>query len=283
MQPTFCFIDDADFELENFQKNVAPAFKGVEFVYARDFERALHKLNGRRCLCFLLDIYGAAPGGGSGDLPSPESLAPALGQGFEVDSLYQELAGEGAERANQFLRRLYARVQAAQETFTAAAGQLGQSAAFGLHSLAQVREHQPWAAALGYSRKALYADAAAMCLGGADGVLQKPQGADEAAIAKASHQAAPELAKAAFAAVDRRLAGMTGLVGLRLCQDGVSLPLVEALQATIGQLNGREKRSVEGRREALEKLKAVRLEDLELEQRDVEVILALWDWLSLES
>ena len=144
---------------------------------------------------------------------------------------------------------------------------MGQSAAFGLHSLAQVREHQPWAAALGYSRKALYADAAAMCLGGADGVLQKPQGADEAAIAKASHQAAPELAKAAFAAVDRRLAAWPGLVGLRLCQDGVSLPLVEALQATVGQFNGREKRSPRGRREALEKLKAVRLEDLELDQR----------------
>ena len=161
-------------------------------------------------------------------------MAPALGQGFEVDSLYQDLEGEGGERANQFLRRLYARVQAAQEAFTTAAEQIGQSAAFGLNSLAQVREQQPWAAALGYSRKALYADAAAMCLGGADGVLQKPQGGDEAAIAKASHEAAPELAKAAFAAVDRRLAGMAGLVGLRLCQDGVSLPLVEALQATIG-------------------------------------------------
>lgn len=283
MQPTFCFIDDADFELDNFQKNVAPAFVGVEFVYARDFDRALHKLGGRRCLCFLLDIYGASQGADFGDLPDRESLAPALGEGFEVGSLYQDLEGEGGERANQFLRRLYARVQAAQEAFTSTAEQLGQGAAFGLHSLAQVREQQPWAAALGYSRKAMYADAAAMCLGGADGVLQKPQGADEAAMAKASHLAAPELAKTAFAAVDRRLAAMTGLVGLRLCQDGVSLPLVEALQATIGQLNGRDGSSAEGRREALEKLKAVRLEDLELDQRDTEVILALWDWLSLES
>ncbi|MCB2191642.1 MAG: hypothetical protein KQI62_08755 [Deltaproteobacteria bacterium] len=283
MQPTFCFIDDADFELDNFQKNVAPAFKGVEFVYARDFDRALHKLAGRRCLCFLLDIYGAAPGAGPGDLPDAESLAPALGQGFEVGSLYQDLQGESGEKANQFLRRLYGRVQVAQEAFTAATGQLGQGAAFGLHSLAQVREHQPWATALGYSRKALYADAAAMCLGGADGVLQKPQGADEAAIAKASHQAAPELAEAAFAAVDHRLSGMAGLAGLRLCQSGVSLPLVEALQEAVGQINGREKRSAEGRYNALEKLKAVRLEDLELEQRDTEVILALWDWLSLET
>lgn len=283
MQPTFCFIDDADFELDNFQQNLAPAFKGVEFVYAQDFDRAQRKLEGRRCLCFLLDIYGAVPGKGSDDLPAPEALAKALGQGFEVDTLYQDLTGEGGERANQFLRRLHARVQAAQEAFGTAAEQLGQSASFGLNSLAQVRVHQPWAAALGYSRKALFADAAAMYLAGADGVVQKPQGKNEDAIAKASQEAAPELARAAFAAVDRRLAAFTGVVGLRLCQNGTSLPLVEALQAAMSQLNGQGKRSAVARKEILEKLKSVRLKELELDQRDMEVILALWDWLSLET
>ncbi|MBU2515997.1 MAG: hypothetical protein KKB57_00320 [Proteobacteria bacterium] len=283
MQPTFCFIDDADFELDNFQQNLAPAFKGVDFVYARDFDRAQHKLEGRRCLCFLLDIYGAAPGKGSDDLPAPEALAKAMGQGFEVDTLYQDLEGEGGERANQFLRRLHARVQTAQEAFVAAAEQLGQSASFGLNYLAQVREHQPWAAALGYSRKALFADAAAMCMAGADGVLQKPQGDGEDAIAKASREAAPELARAAFAAVDRRLAAFTGVVGLGLCQNGTSLPLAEALQAAMSQLNGQGKRSAVARKEILEKLKSVRLKELELDQRDMEVILALWDWLSLET
>lgn len=283
MQPTFCFIDDADFELDNFQENVAPAFKGVEFIYARDFDLAQRKLEGRRCLCFLLDIYGAAPGKVPGELPSPGALAPALGQGFEVDALYQDLTGEGDERANQFLRRIFARVQAAQEAFRATAEELGQSAAFGLSALAQVREHQPWAAALGYSRKALYGDAAAMSMGGADGILQKPQGGDEKAIAKASREAAPELAQAVFAAVDRRLGALTGVVGLRLCQEGVSLPLVDALQGAMSQLNGHGKRSPEARREVLDKLKAVRMEELALEQRDTEVILALWDWLSLET
>ncbi len=283
MQPTFCFIDDADFELDNFAQNLAPAFKGVEFIYARDFELALRKLDGRRCLCFLLDIYGSLPSQTSEALPPSEDLAPALGQGFEVESLYQDLAGEGGERVNQFLRRLYARVQAAQEAFSGAARRLGQGPAFGLANLASVREQHPWAAALGYSRKALYADAAAMSLGGADGVLQKPQGADEKAIAKASHEAAPGLAKAAFAAVDRRLGAMAGMVGLRLCQEGISLPLVEALQAAVSQLNGPGKRSPDARKEALEKLKAVRLEEMELAQGDAQVILALWDWLSLET
>jgi hypothetical protein len=284
MQPTFCFIDDADFELDNFRANIAPAFKGVEFIYARDFDRVQPKLEDRRCLCFLLDIYGAAPGAEGGGLPDPEELAPALGQEFEVSELYQGLEGEGGERANQFLRRLYARVNAAQQAFGLAAVQLGQGPAFGLETLAQVRENYPWAAALGYSRKALYADAAAMCLGGADGVLQKPQGADEAAIAQASREEAPGLARAAYAAVDRRLARLIGGLGLRLCQQGAGLPLVEALQSGLEQITGPEKgRKSAGRREALERLKAIRLEELELDERDKETILALWDWLSLET
>lgn len=284
MQPIFCFIDDAAFELDNFRANIAPAFKGVEWVYARDFGRAQAKLEERRCLCFLLDIYGAAPGAEPGDPPDPGELAPALGQGFEVNELYQELEGEGGERANQFLRRLYARVNAAQQAFLSAAAQLGQGPAFGLETLAQVRREHPWAAALGYSRKALYADAAAMCRGGADGVLQKPQGADEAAIAQASREAAPGLARAAYAAVDRRLARLIGELGLRLCRQGAGLPLVEALQSGLEQISGPERgRESAGRREALERLKAIRLEEMDLEERDKETILALWDWLSLET
>lgn len=221
-------------------------------------------------------------GGGSGELPGPESLASALGQGFVVDSLYENLEGEGSEKANQFLRRLYARVQVAQEAFGAAAGQLGQGPAFGLDSLAKVREHQPWAAALGYSRKALYADAAAMCMGGGRGVAKAP-GGRRGGHSQGQPSGGPELAQAAFAAVDFRLAGLAGQVGLRLCWDGVSLSLAEALQQAVGQLTCREKRSPEARGKALEGLKAVRLDDLELDQGDVEVILALWDWLSLET
>ena len=284
MQPTFCFIDDAEFELDNFQANIAPAFQGVEFVYARDFARAQHKLDDRRCLCFLLDIYGAAPGSEPGELTPPEELAPALGAGFAVEELYNGLEGEGWERANQFLRRLFARVGAAQEAFARAAARIGQGPAFGLDTLAQAREHYPWAAALGYSRKAAYADAAAMCQAGADGVLLKPQGDSEKEIAAASREAAPELVRYAFKAVDRRLAALAGGLGLRLCREGAGLPLVEALEGALEQINGfATKRGASARHEALERLKAVRLEEIELDQGDRTIILSLWDWLSLDS
>lgn len=284
MQPTFCFIDDTNFELDNFSEHLAPAFKGVEMVYARDFERAQRKLDGRLCLCFLLDIHGAKPGSEPGELPSPEELAELLGPGAEVDSFYEGLSGEGWERANQFLRRVHARAAAAQAAFVSVAAQMGQGPKFGLHCLAAVREHYPEAAALGYSRKGSLADAAALTRAGAQGVLIKPQGEGEEAIATASREQAPELAATVFGVVDHHLACLISGLGLRLCRDGASLPLVEALQLGLDQINGDQPgRSAEGRREALERLKSLRLEEMGLSESDKRVILALWGWLSLET
>lgn len=267
MKPIFCLIDDSDFELDNFREHAAPAFKGVEFAYACDFDDAQRKLEDRRCLCFLLDIYGGTPKQEAGDLPAADQLAPALGKGFDIGQLYSGLEGEGAERANQFLRRLHARVQEVQSAFSATAQALGQGSAFGLGSLALARQHYPWAAALAYSRKALYADAADMCSAGADGVLQKPQGRDEAEIALATRQSAPSLARAAFGAVERRLAALGGSLGLGLCQRGVSLNLAEALDQGLSHLHlnfaGQKNPPASG---GLDKLISVRLDDLELNE-----------------
>lgn len=284
MQPIFCFIDDADFELDMFRENAAQAFRGVEFIYARDFDDAQRKLENRRCLCFLLDIYGPRAGKEPADLPAAEKLSPALGAGFEVKSLYQDLPGQGTERDNQFLRRLYARVQAAQEAFVEAAEYLGQGPSFGLENLAQVRQHHPWAAALGYSRKALYADAAAMCLAGADGVLQKPQGDHDAVIAKATQEAGPRLAQAAFVALERRLARLAGGLGLRLCGDGSGYSLAEVLWqalALMGALGAGP--PIATQEEVLDKLCGMRLQELELAEKDLGLILAVWDWLGRET
>ncbi|MEW5914082.1 MAG: hypothetical protein AB1814_16115 [Thermodesulfobacteriota bacterium] len=284
MRPVFCFIDDADFELDNFRENAAEAFRGVDFVYAQDFEDAQRQLNDRRCLCFLLDIYGAEPGYESGELPKAEDLAPALGQGFAAQELYEGLNGQGSARDNQFLRRLYGRVQAAQEAFSRAAAELGQGPSFGLASLAQVREHHPWAAALGYSRKALYTDAAAMCAAGADGVLQKPPGLDDKAIAQATRQAAEGLASAAFAAVSRHLGCLAGALGLRLCREGVSLNLAEVLGEALALLGVEGAGPVSAsQEEVLEKFRVLRLQEMELAEGDLGLILALWDWLGRES
>ncbi len=205
MTPLFCFIDDAEFELRNFREHAAGAFAPARVVYASTFDQAVAAIGEGPVVGFLLDIYGADPEMDQPRLPDERELAGRVGSTGQVAALYQDL-GQGPEAFNTFLRRLYGRVQVWQEAFGQAARGLGQGRAYGLYNLARAREHFPWAACLGYSRKALYADGAAMTAAGAEGVLQKPQGNDDAAIAEATRRQAPELAKALARAVDRRLA-----------------------------------------------------------------------------
>jgi hypothetical protein len=204
MKSLFVFIDDAPFELENFQRNAAPAFERAEFIYAATFEQARQRIGRGRPVCFLLDLYGADPAVSKpAILPQAELAAQLAGLG-RLEQVYEGLA-EAQDAGNLFLRKLYAQVQAWQAAFLSAAGSLGQGRGYGQYNLGQVRATYPWAAAAAYSRKALYADAVALSLDGVDLVLQKPQGADDAAVAQATRRAAPDLARAAYGAVDRCL------------------------------------------------------------------------------
>jgi DNA-binding NarL/FixJ family response regulator len=282
MKAVFCFIDDAGFELTNFRDHAAPAFERAEFVYARSFAEAAQALEGRQPLCFLLDIYGSRPEGqAAAGLPRPEELE--LPEPLDRGGLWQGLdeAEPSGEEANRFLRRLHARVEAWQGVFRAAAAALNQGNAFGLANLAQVRERHQWAAALGYSRKALYADAAEMTRAGADGVLQKPQGADQEAIARATREAAPELARACYRAVDLRLGRLAGQLAAELCLGGQSLGLAEALAEAARHLGAPlagEPRG--GRPAAAEALGAQRLEGVELNEEQLGGVLAIRRWLA---
>lgn len=279
----FCFIDDAKFELKNFEQNAAPAFEGVDFIYASAFEQAQSQLNERLPVCFLLDIYGADPGLKKTSLPAPEIFSQVLDQPPSLGQLYEGVDqedGASSEAGNTFLRNLFVQVEAWQDAFSQACQSLGQGNAYGLANLARARELYPWAAALGFSRKALYNDAAAMMAAGADGVLRKPQGADEAAIVKATKQAAPGLAEAAFGAVDRRLAGRAAALGLALSQDGENLPLAEAILRGVRHLDSSLPAEPKcNRKEAVECLAAVRLEDAGLSQEAVGLLIVLKRWL----
>ncbi len=282
-KPVFCFIDDAKFELDNFRENAAPAFEGVDFIYATTFEQASLQLTERMPLCFLLDIYGGDPDLESPRLPAPESLSGVLQNPVGLGDLYggmDQQADASPETGNAFLRRLYTQVEAWQAAFQNACQSLGQGKAYGLYNLSQVRARYPWAAALGFSRKALFDDAVALMASGADGLLRKPQGADQAAIAKATKEAAPELARAAFTAVDRRLAARSAALGLYLCQEGDNLPLAEAIMKGVRHLDP----SLAGepkcdRDEAVESLAAVRLEDAGLSQESLGLLIAMKRWL----
>lgn len=285
MKPLFCFIDDTRFERENFRAHALEGFARVEFVIADSFAQAREMIGDRLPMCFLLDIYGLAPEANvdPADLrpPEPARLAEALGEAPSLESLYVDIALT-AEGANAFLRRVYAQVERWQRAFLLAAGGVGQSRAYGLYNLARAREHYPWAACLGYSRKALYLDAAAMVQDGAEGLLQKPQGADEAAIALATREEAPLLARRAYAALERRLGHQAAALSARLCRDGISLVLAEALEDGLRHLEagpaGEPPRC--DRQEACQALAAFRYEDLNLPPQDLAVVLCLRQWLN---
>ena len=280
----FCFIDDAEFELANFRENAAFAFFRAEFVYAKTFEQAVDFLKGRRPVCFLLDLYGADPQKGpsvNSEIPDSSWLAGCLGPRAKIDDLFQGLDPAGEDAGNLFLRRLYAQVEKWQSVFQAAAGRLGQSRAYGLANLAAVRKEYPWAAAVGYSRKALYADAAAAGLAGVDGVLQKPQGADDQAIAEATRRAAPGLAGAVYRAVDRRLSLMIAPLVLKICQNGKQPDLTKAVCQGLALLSAHDNGPDSmDRQKILKALTPEAISGVSMDKREIQAISAMRSWLA---
>ncbi|KIX11932.1 hypothetical protein [Dethiosulfatarculus sandiegensis] len=216
MKPLICFVDDSGFELENFKKNAAWAFSKVDFIYAKTFEQAVSQVNNKVVIGFLLDIYGKIPSGKppSGfDRKRYFSEAP---QAFDPVELVRNNFPKDSEQVNGFLRGLYNQVQSWQVFFNRTAGDLGQSRAYGLANLEKASQKYPWAASLAYSRKALYLDGVKMSRAGAMMVLQKPQGLDDADIARKTRKAGPDLAHALYQAVNRRLIAKASPLGLRL-------------------------------------------------------------------
>jgi hypothetical protein len=286
MKPLFCFIDDTSFERENFRAHALEGFARVEFVIADSFAHAEEMIGDRLPLCFLLDIYGLDPEAGAvpSELRPPEiaRLAEVLGPAASLEECYVGLEPT-TEGANVFLRRVYAQVERWQRAFLLAVAGVGQGLAYGSYNLARARERYPWATCLGYSRKALYLDAAAMAQAGADGLLQKPQGADDQAIAMSTRQEAPELAKQAYAVVERRLSQQATALAVRLYRDGSDLVLAEALKDGMLHLAAANAASESprcDRREACQALATFRFEVLGLPPQDLAVVLILRQWLT---
>lgn len=281
MKPLFCFIDDADFELENFRQYAVPAFAGVDLVYAKTFAEAQQALAGRLPLCFLLDLYGTDPRVIATELPDRAELAAFLGGSPPtIEAAYQGLQGGGSELGNQFLRQLYAQVDRWQQTFLFAAGLLGQGLGYGLANFEAVRAAFPWAAAVGYTRKSLFADAVRASLAEMDGLLQKPQGRGDDEIAEATKAAGPALAKAAWRAVDRRLAQRILPMALKLAREGAHGALVTTLTEGLKHLGvkalGAATRPVQETVRALDKS---RLERSGLDRQGMDTLLAMAEWL----
>lgn len=279
-KPVLCFIDDADFELDNFRSHAAAAFARVDMVYAHDFDAAAAQMEDRRVVGFLLDLYGAEAGAAPGSLPAPKELEAHLADLEPLDRLYEGLTDGSGEDGNRFLRRVHAQVGRWQNVFGQACRSLGQSPDYGIANLARARRAYPWAACMAYSRKSTYADADLATKAGVDGSLQKPQGGDEKAIAKATGQTAPELARALYAAVDRRLGAMAASLGLRLCRHDGQYDLVQALGEAADALCPDAPGAAPSAREGIAlALEAVRLEDCGLTEAELGFLLTLRSWL----
>lgn len=239
MSALFCFIDDSEFELENFQANAVKAYDRAEFVFATSFGEAAEQIGKRIPVCFLLDIFGGDPEA-KPRLPKPAETVKMMGKPPSVERLYSNVEKPSPKEANLLLRRIYAYVNRIQMAFSRAAGMLGQGRHYGLENLAKVRENYPWATAIGYSRKALYADAVAMSMAGADGVLQKPQGDDDDAIAMATRQMSLALARSAYEMIDRRLIATAAPLALSMFDDpGSNSQLMgRALRVAVAAMGG---------------------------------------------
>jgi hypothetical protein len=234
MKPVFCFIDDSEFELDNFREHAAWAFGRVEWIFAHSFNQAMAEMGGRRPFCFLLDLYGASPHA----VPQPpdsDQLLQRIPEKLDITSLYSELPRDSSEAGNLVLRKLHGQAEKWQRLFQYAAQELGQSREYGLSNLEMAHSNYPWAACVAYSRKARFTDAMACSQAGMDGILQKPQGDGAKAIARATRQEAPDLARAAYEAVWLRLHTMAGRLALSLIKDEAGFTLARIVARTLDQ------------------------------------------------
>ncbi|MBU0515085.1 MAG: hypothetical protein KJ621_09965 [Proteobacteria bacterium] len=204
-RPVFVFVDDAPFELENFRANIAPAAPDVEFVYDSTFDGACQKLGDRPVHLFLLDLFGSDPAASEPRIPPRQELAAQVKDRPTLTQVYAGLDASDPANINEYLRRLFAVVDGWRQVFSAVCDQVGQNRNYGLGNLTRAEAEYPLAAKAAYTRKALFADAAACFSAGFDGLFMKPPGKNDADIAANSKRAAPGLLAAWSDLAEKRL------------------------------------------------------------------------------
>jgi len=204
-RPVFVFLDDAPFELDNFRHNIAPAAPDVEFVYDSTFDGVFGKLGDRPVHLFLLDLFGSDPAVRAPRIPSQHELGPMVDSLPGLAEVYAGLEVSNLDNINEYLLRLFAVVDGWRRVFQSVCDQVGQNRNYGLGNLARAEADYPLAAKVAYTRKSLFADAAACFDAGFDGLFMKPPGKDDADIAASSRKAAPGLVAAWSDLVEKRL------------------------------------------------------------------------------
>jgi DNA-binding NarL/FixJ family response regulator len=188
-----CFIDDSAFEHDLVRKEVAPAAPDLLFVQAYTFAEAETALKGRTPGLFLLDLWGQDASVTVPEFTPKAALEARIGRMPALDTVYDGLEEFQGDKANEYLKRMFAIVGAWRELFEDVCARVGQNRKYGLSNLDRARRRYPGVPAVFYTRKSLISDAVALFQAGADGLYLKPTGADDVETRRLTRDFAPEL------------------------------------------------------------------------------------------
>jgi DNA-binding NarL/FixJ family response regulator len=193
MKPIVCFIDDSPFEHDLVRNEIAPAAPQYLFVLAYTFDEAERKLERRVPAIFLLDLWGADDEVSEPRLTPKGELKDKIAAFPGLDDVYSGLDDFKGDVTNEYLKRLFAVVDAWRSLFESVCAEIGQNRKYGLSNLRQARARYPGVPAVFYTRKSLINDAVAMFKAGADGLFVKPTGQNDQDTRRLTREYAPQL------------------------------------------------------------------------------------------
>ena len=193
MRPIICFIDDSEFEHELVRHEIASHAPDIEFIQAYTFEEARKELSARLPSLFLLDLWGKDEDILDPSLAPKSELENKISKFPTLDNVYDGLDRLTGDAANEYLKRLFSIVDSWRTMFEEVCSRIGQNRRYGLANLGQVREYYPGVPAVFYTRKSLINDAVAIFKAGADGLLIKPTGPNDAQTRRLTREYAPQL------------------------------------------------------------------------------------------
>lgn len=193
MKPVICFIDDSTFEHDLVRDQIAPFAPAFTFVQAYTFEEARTRLGEITPSLFLLDLWGQDEAVKHPVMPVREEMEERVACFPSLEQVYEGLEDFQGDVHNEYLKRLFAIVSLWRSLFEEAAASIGQNRKYGLANLQKARAVYGRVPAVFYTRKSMISDAVAMFEAGADGLLIKPTGKNDAETRELTVKFAPTL------------------------------------------------------------------------------------------
>jgi DNA-binding NarL/FixJ family response regulator len=200
-----CFIDDSDFEHDLVRNEVAPYASGLDLVQAYTFDEARELLGPKIPVLFLLDLWGQDMSVREPYVTPKGELEKRISDFNTLDMVYDGLEDLNGDRTNEYLKRLFSIVDSWRNLFEEVCDNIGQNRKYGLANLQHVRKYYPWVPAVFYTRKSLINDAVAMFKAGADGLMIKPTGRDDAETRILTREYAPKLIEELARIIDSKI------------------------------------------------------------------------------